>query len=154
MTCQARPSLFAYPPPVTTESGKDVAKIPQAVLSTTARAKDKAKRKAAEKEATEGDKMDTEDKAPAPGEISSLQLSSWNTWIRTSAATRRSQRSIIAHRMAVAWKVVPCLFSPRFLRPKSVQGITHFATPHAQQPGSLQARSGQDMAGVRHSPRS
>ncbi|KAK9822620.1 hypothetical protein WJX74_011008 [Apatococcus lobatus] len=73
VTCQARPSLFAYPPPVTTESGKDVAKIPQAVLSTTARAKDKAKRKAAEKEATEGDKMDTGDKTPASGEAEAME---------------------------------------------------------------------------------
>ena len=59
---------------MTTESGKDVAKIPQAVLSTTARAKDKAKRKAAEKEANEGDKMDTGDNAPASGEIFPLSL--------------------------------------------------------------------------------
>lgn len=46
--------MFAYPPPVTTETKDTGAKMPTAVLSTTAKAKDKAKRKEAEKAVKEG----------------------------------------------------------------------------------------------------
>lgn len=43
--CKCKPSLFAYPPPVTQEAAAAAAKVPTAVLSTTARARDKAKKK-------------------------------------------------------------------------------------------------------------
>ena len=46
--------MFAYPPPVTTETKDTGAKVPTAVLSTTAKAKDKAKKKEAEKAIKEG----------------------------------------------------------------------------------------------------
>ena len=46
--------MFAYPPPVTTETKDTGAKLPTAVLSTTAKAKDKAKKKEAEKAVKEG----------------------------------------------------------------------------------------------------
>lgn len=46
--------MFAYPPPVTTETKDTGAKMPTAVLSTTAKAKDKAKKKEAEKAVKEG----------------------------------------------------------------------------------------------------
>ena len=46
--------MFAYPPPVTTETKDTGAKVPTAVLSTTAKAKDKAKKKEAEKAVKEG----------------------------------------------------------------------------------------------------
>lgn len=65
VTSDCAPSLFAYPPPVTTEAKDTGAKVPKAVLSTTAKAKDKAKKKEAEKASkdgrTTGDK-DTSDK--------------------------------------------------------------------------------------------
>ena len=41
-----KPSTFAYPAPVTEESSATVAKVPTAVLSTTARVRDRAKRRA------------------------------------------------------------------------------------------------------------
>ncbi|CAL8468543.1 g8083 [Coccomyxa elongata] len=55
VVCKCKPSLFAYPPPVTQETASTAAKVPTAVLSTTARAREKAKKKEAEKKA-EGDK--------------------------------------------------------------------------------------------------
>ena len=45
VVCKCKPSLFAYPPPVTQEAAAAAAKVPTAVLSTTARARDKAKKK-------------------------------------------------------------------------------------------------------------
>ncbi|KAF6257926.1 26S proteasome regulatory complex [Scenedesmus sp. NREL 46B-D3] len=50
LACNARPSLFAYPPPVTTETSKEVAKVEKAVLSTTAKARERQKKKDAEKQ--------------------------------------------------------------------------------------------------------
>lgn len=49
MVCKCKPSLFAYPLPVTQETASAAAKVPTAVLSTTARAREKAKKKEAEK---------------------------------------------------------------------------------------------------------
>ena len=54
VTSDCAPSMFAYPPPVTTETKDTGAKMPTAVLSTTAKAKDKAKKKEAEKAVKEG----------------------------------------------------------------------------------------------------
>ena len=54
VTSDCPSSLFAYPPPVTTEAKDTGAKVPKAVLSTTAKAKDKAKKKEAEKAVKEG----------------------------------------------------------------------------------------------------
>lgn len=54
VTSDCAPSVFAYPPPVTTETKDTGAKMPTAVLSTTAKAKDKAKKKEAEKAVKEG----------------------------------------------------------------------------------------------------
>lgn len=54
VTSDCAPSMFAYPPPVTTETKDTGAKVPTAVLSTTAKAKDKAKKKEAEKAVKEG----------------------------------------------------------------------------------------------------
>jgi len=45
--CKA--SQFAYPPPVTTETSTQASKVPIAVLSTTNRARQKAKKKEAAK---------------------------------------------------------------------------------------------------------
>ena len=57
MVCKCKPSLFAYPSAVTQETASAAAKVPTAVLSTTARAREKAKKKEAEKSVkTEGDK--------------------------------------------------------------------------------------------------
>ena len=53
VVCNSKPSQFAYPPPVTSETKDSAVKVPTAVLSTTARAKDKAKKKEAEKSAKE-----------------------------------------------------------------------------------------------------
>lgn len=52
--CDCKPSVFAYPAPVTVEDKKSKEKLPTAVLSTTAR----AKARAAKKEKTKGDKAD------------------------------------------------------------------------------------------------
>lgn len=54
VTSNCAPSTFAYPPPVTTETKDTGVKLPTAVLSTTAKAKDKAKKKEAEKAVKEG----------------------------------------------------------------------------------------------------
>jgi 26S proteasome regulatory subunit N2 len=57
VVCKCKPSLFAYPSAVTQETASAAAKVPTAVLSTTARAREKAKKKEAEKSVkTEGDK--------------------------------------------------------------------------------------------------
>ena len=63
VTSHCKPSLFAYPAPVTTEDKKDKGKAVKAVLSTTA----KAKARAAKKAAAEGgvSSMDTDDAATA-----------------------------------------------------------------------------------------
>ena len=52
VVCKCKPSLFAYPPPVTQEAAAAAAKVPTAVLSTTARARDKAKKKEKKKAET------------------------------------------------------------------------------------------------------
>lgn len=50
VVCKCKPSLFAYPKPVTAESNKVAVTASKAVLSTTARAKKReADKKAAEK---------------------------------------------------------------------------------------------------------
>lgn len=54
--------MFAYPPPVTTETKDTGVKVPKAVLSTTAKAKDKAKKKDAEKALKEGRSTADQDK--------------------------------------------------------------------------------------------
>ncbi|KAI8467935.1 MAG: 26S proteasome regulatory subunit [Monoraphidium minutum] len=75
----ARPSLFAYPPPLTVEASKEVAKVEKAVLSTTAKARERARKKEAEKKDKEGGggeaaakeapaAMETDDKAAAAAE--------------------------------------------------------------------------------------
>ncbi|GBF90265.1 26S proteasome non-ATPase regulatory subunit 1-like [Raphidocelis subcapitata] len=85
----ARPSLFAYPPPLTVEASKEVARVEKAVLSTTAKARERARKREAEKKDKEGapgggeaaaakpeaaaskasgDAMDTDDAAAAAGE--------------------------------------------------------------------------------------
>lgn len=69
MECSCKPSLFAYPAPVAAEKKEEVAKVPTAVLSTTAKAKERAKKKEAEKKgagaagdkAVDGDKMEVEE---------------------------------------------------------------------------------------------
>lgn len=65
--CTAKPSAFAYPPPVSTEDKKSKDKIPTAVLSTTARAKARAAKKE-KKEST--DAMDIEKTEPTEGTAS------------------------------------------------------------------------------------
>ena len=62
VTSDCTPSMFAYPPPVTTETKDTGAKVPKAVLSTTAKAKDKAKKKDAEKALKEGRSTADQDK--------------------------------------------------------------------------------------------
>ncbi|KAL0034615.1 hypothetical protein WJX79_010540 [Trebouxia sp. C0005] len=62
VTSDCSPSMFAYPPPVTTETKDTGAKVPKAVLSTTAKAKDKAKKKDAEKALKEGRSTADQDK--------------------------------------------------------------------------------------------
>ena len=49
VTVNCKPSLFAYPAPITQEASTQVSKVPTAVLSTTARARQKAKKKEAAK---------------------------------------------------------------------------------------------------------
>ncbi len=61
---KCKPSLFAYPPPVTQEAATAAAKVPTAVLSTTARARDKAKKKEKKNEKAEAA---AEAPAGAPG---------------------------------------------------------------------------------------
>lgn len=63
VTSDCPPSLFAYPPPVTTEAKDTGAKVPKAVLSTTAKAKDKAKKKEAERAVKEGRATDHDKEA-------------------------------------------------------------------------------------------
>ncbi len=53
LVCAAKPSQFAYPQPVTQETSKEVAKVPQAVLSTTAKARERARKKAASRKEDE-----------------------------------------------------------------------------------------------------
>eukprot|EP00879_Flechtneria_rotunda_P005574 GHRR01005868.1.p1 GENE.GHRR01005868.1~~GHRR01005868.1.p1 ORF type:complete len:994 (+),score=408.14 GHRR01005868.1:347-3328(+) len=65
LACNARPSLFAYPPPVTTEASKEVTKVEKAVLSTTARAKERQKKKDAEKQKQEAAAAGKDGKADA-----------------------------------------------------------------------------------------
>ena len=68
-----RPSMFAYPAPVTEESSATVAKLPTAVLSTTARARERAKRRTQDKSGrrvrapTSGEGSGEADPAPAAG---------------------------------------------------------------------------------------
>eukprot|EP00195_Chlamydomonas_chlamydogama_P008069 CAMPEP_0202901100 /NCGR_PEP_ID=MMETSP1392-20130828/13237_1 /ASSEMBLY_ACC=CAM_ASM_000868 /TAXON_ID=225041 /ORGANISM="Chlamydomonas chlamydogama, Strain SAG 11-48b" /LENGTH=1014 /DNA_ID=CAMNT_0049587599 /DNA_START=141 /DNA_END=3185 /DNA_ORIENTATION=+ len=70
MNCNCRPSLFAYPAPLTTEKKEEVSKLPTAILSTTAKAKERARKKDAEKKGAgaakaDTDKMDTDEKPAA-----------------------------------------------------------------------------------------
>mmetsp|Transcript_5894 Transcript_5894/g.16828 ORF Transcript_5894/g.16828 Transcript_5894/m.16828 type:complete len:1074 (-) Transcript_5894:415-3636(-) len=70
LTCNIRPSVFAYPPSVAKEETKTKEKIKKAELSTTARARQKAKEKKAEKAKGEGSAdgasaMDTDEAKPA-----------------------------------------------------------------------------------------
>lgn len=58
LLCNCKPSTYAYPPPVTTESTKEVAKVEKAVLSTTAKAKERQKKKDAEKQSKSGGAAD------------------------------------------------------------------------------------------------
>ncbi|GAX76891.1 hypothetical protein CEUSTIGMA_g4337.t1 [Chlamydomonas eustigma] len=70
--CTCKPSIFAYPSPINVEKKEEASKVPTAVLSTTAKAKERAKKKEAEKKGTvklEGDKMETDEKA-APASAS------------------------------------------------------------------------------------
>ena len=62
VTSDCAPSMFAYLPPVMTETKDTGAKVPKAVLSTTAKAKDKAKKKEAEKAVKEGRTTDDQAK--------------------------------------------------------------------------------------------
>lgn len=66
--------MFAYPPPVTTETKDTGAKVPTAVLSTTAKAKDKAKKKEAEKAVKEGQTTADDLKEGADKPEGTLQL--------------------------------------------------------------------------------
>eukprot|EP00898_Chlorokybus_atmophyticus_P004570 jgi/Chlat1/5113/Chrsp33S05124 len=73
VTCHSKPSLFAYPLPVTAPTTTAASKAPAAVLSTTARAKARAKKEAekAAKEAGEkaqGNKAEDGEKARKDGE--------------------------------------------------------------------------------------
>ncbi|KAG1657731.1 hypothetical protein FOA52_011993 [Chlamydomonas sp. UWO 241] len=73
--CACRPSVFAYPVPTTAEKKEEVSKVPTAVLSTTAKAKERARKKEEQKKAAQGggssaaapaakpEKMDTDEKA-------------------------------------------------------------------------------------------
>jgi 26S proteasome regulatory subunit N2 len=66
--CDCKPSAFAYPAPVPTEDKKSKEKMPTAVLSTTARFKARAAKKATVKDSkksdvTGGDAMDTDEAA-------------------------------------------------------------------------------------------
>ena len=60
--CDCKPSLFAYPAPVTVEDKKSKEKLPTAVLSTTVRAKARAAKKEKSKDQSDDkiDAMDTE----------------------------------------------------------------------------------------------
>lgn len=60
ITCDCKKSLFSYPVSVQEEASTDTAKIPPAVLSTTIRAKERARRKEQEKKNTKGEKDDTD----------------------------------------------------------------------------------------------
>ena len=71
VTSDCAPSRFAYPPPVTTEAKDTGAKVPKAVLSTTAKAKDKAKKKEAEKASKDGRATGDKDTSDKP---ESMQL--------------------------------------------------------------------------------
>ncbi|KAG2454480.1 hypothetical protein HYH02_001498 [Chlamydomonas schloesseri] len=53
-TCNCKPSIFAYPPPLTAEVKEAKAKVPAAILSTTAKAAERQRKKAAEKEKAAG----------------------------------------------------------------------------------------------------
>ncbi|PNW70631.1 hypothetical protein CHLRE_17g727950v5 [Chlamydomonas reinhardtii] len=53
-SCNCKPSIFAYPPPLTTEVKEAKAKVPTAILSTTAKAAERQRKKAAEKEKATG----------------------------------------------------------------------------------------------------
>jgi 26S proteasome regulatory subunit N2 len=64
--CDCKPSMFAYPAPVPTEDKKSKEKMPTAVLSTTARFKARAAKKATAKDGKKtggGDAMETDDAA-------------------------------------------------------------------------------------------
>ncbi|KXZ53597.1 hypothetical protein GPECTOR_6g514 [Gonium pectorale] len=83
--CNCKPSLFAYPPPLTAEVKEAKSKVPTAVLSTTHKAAERQRKKAAEKEkaggaggdaakaaadakpAEGGDKMETDEAGAAAG---------------------------------------------------------------------------------------
>ncbi|KAK9844017.1 hypothetical protein WJX81_001983 [Elliptochloris bilobata] len=74
VVCKCKPSLFAYPPPVTQEAAAAAAKVPTAVLSTSVRARDKAKKKEKKKAEATADApvdapaaMETDDSAAAAG---------------------------------------------------------------------------------------
>ncbi|KAI9144268.1 armadillo-type protein [Paraphysoderma sedebokerense] len=56
----ARPSIFAYPPPTKPPTQKEVEKVATAVLSTTAKAKARAKKAEKEKKEAAGDAMDVD----------------------------------------------------------------------------------------------
>ncbi|EFJ47427.1 26S proteasome regulatory complex [Volvox carteri f. nagariensis] len=68
-TCNCKPSIFAYPPPLTAELKETKSKVPTAVLSTTAKAAERQRKKAAEKEkaAAGADKMETDEAGAAGG---------------------------------------------------------------------------------------
>ena len=68
VTSHCKPSLFAYPPAVTADDKKDKGKVVKAVLSTTAKAKAKAAKKARESAAEGGGDVEMETDAAKGGE--------------------------------------------------------------------------------------
>jgi 26S proteasome regulatory subunit N2 len=64
----AKPSLFAYPPPTTTKESKTVEKVDTAVLSTTLKAKLRAKKSEKGKAEKEGGDLMDMDNPPAEEE--------------------------------------------------------------------------------------
>jgi 26S proteasome regulatory subunit N2 len=94
VVCNCKPSLFAYPPKLTTESQKEAVKMATAVLSTTAkkaRKKEQAAKKAAEKPGARA-KPTAERAAWAGGEsLERGSLSHWHTHAHTHNARAQTE---------------------------------------------------------------
>ena len=69
VVCKCKPSLFAYPKPVTAEASKVATKVPTAALSTTAR----HKKREADKKAAEKPEGSSADAAGPSGVVCCLQ---------------------------------------------------------------------------------
>lgn len=112
--CRCRPSLFAYPPPVQERAKAEVGKTEKAVLSTTARAKERQKRKDADKKKKDGDSMDVDEPSTAPKAASTAEGAASTADGAAATSTAPAGPEPTTHSLENPARVVPD--QERFLR--------------------------------------